>query len=54
MVGWSVAVGRFFQALFWAMMQVAGQMALIVIAAVAILFLAWRLMRGRWPWRRRR
>ena len=52
MVGLSVAVGRFFEALFWAMMQAAGQIALGALAGLLTLILVWRLVRGRWPWRR--
>jgi hypothetical protein len=54
MVGWSVAVGRFFEALFWAMMQAAGQIALSAVAGLLTLVLIWRLVRRRWPWARRR
>ncbi|WP_168371749.1 hypothetical protein [Sphingomonas sp. Leaf357] len=54
MVGLSVAVGRFFEALFWAMMQAAGQIGAIVLAALFVLAVAVRLVLGRWPWRRRR
>lgn len=54
MVGLSVAVGRFFEALFWAMMQAAGQIAIGAVAGLATLVVAWRAMRGRWPWKRRR
>lgn len=54
MVGLSVAVGRFFEALFWGMMQAAGQIALGAAAALLVLTLLWRVARGRWPWARRR
>ncbi|MFC3579606.1 hypothetical protein [Sphingomonas hylomeconis] len=53
MVALSVAVGRFFEALFWAMMQAAGQIALGAGAGLLVLIVAWRLMRGHWPWRKR-
>lgn len=53
MVGWSVAVGRFFEALFWAMLQAAGQIALGAVVGLAVLILGWRLALGRWPWVRR-
>ena len=53
MVGWSVAVGRFFEALFWAIMHATGQIALGAGAGLLVLFALWRLARGHWPWRRR-
>ena len=53
MVGLSVAVGRFFEALFWAMMQAAGQIGAIVRAGLFVLAVVVRLVLGRWPWRRR-
>ncbi|MEG3123739.1 hypothetical protein [Sphingomonas sp. GB1N7] len=53
MVGLSVAVGRFFEALFWAMMQAAGQIGAIVLAGLFVLAVVVRLVLGRWPWRRR-
>ncbi len=54
MVGLSVAVGRFFEALFWGMMQAAGQIALGAAAGLLALTLLWRLLRGRWPWVKKR
>jgi len=54
MVGLSVAVGRFFEALFWAMLQAAGQIGAIVLGGVLILAVALRLVLRRWPWQRRR
>ena len=54
MVGLSVAVGRFFEALFWAMMQAAGQIALGTGAGLIVLVLVWRVARGHWPWLRRK
>ena len=53
MVSLSVAVGRFFEALFWAMMQAAGQIALGAGAGLIVLIAVWRLMRGHWPWSKR-
>jgi hypothetical protein len=53
-VGLSVAVGRFFEALFWAMLQAAGQIGAIVLGAVLLLAVLWRLVARRWPWQRRR
>lgn len=50
MVGLSVAVGRFFEALFWGMMQAAGQIALGAAAGLLVLAVLWRVARGRWPW----
>jgi hypothetical protein len=54
MVGLSVAVGRFFEALFWAMLQAAGQIGAIVLGGVLVVAVTVRLVLGRWPWRRRR
>ncbi|QQV76432.1 hypothetical protein H5J25_13275 [Sphingomonas aliaeris] len=54
MVGLSVAVGRFFEALFWAMLQAAGQIGAIVFGGLLLVAVAVRLVLGRWPWRRRR
>ncbi|MDQ2762319.1 MAG: hypothetical protein M3Y22_02135 [Pseudomonadota bacterium] len=53
MVGLSVAVGRFFEALFWAMMQAAGQIGAIVLGGLFVTTMVVRLVLGRWPWRRR-
>ncbi len=54
MVGLSVAVGRFFEALFWAMLQAAGQIGAIVLAGLLVVAVVWRLILRRWPWQRRR
>ena len=54
MVGLSVAVGRFFEALFWAMMQAAGQIGAIVLGVLLVLAVMLRLVLRRWPWERRR
>jgi len=53
-VSLSVAVGRFFEALFWAMLQAAGQIALGAGAGLVVLVALWRLMRGHWPWSNRK
>ena len=37
MIGLSVAVGRFVEALFWAIMRVAGAVTVAAIAAVVVL-----------------
>ncbi|MEN2787179.1 hypothetical protein ACFOKI_04600 [Sphingomonas qilianensis] len=47
-------MGRFFEALFWAMLQAAGQIALGAGAGLVALFVLWRLARGYWPWRKRK
>jgi hypothetical protein len=51
LIGLSVAIGRFIEALFWAIARVAGTVSLIAIAAAAVLGGAWLL--GRRLWRRR-
>jgi hypothetical protein len=52
MVGLSVALGRFFEALFWAILKVAGSVAGAGIGALLVLLSVW--MMARWAWRRRR
>ena len=51
MIGLSVAVGRFVEALFWAIFRAAGNVALVVVAgAVALATVA---VVARRHWRRR-
>jgi uncharacterized membrane protein YhaH (DUF805 family) len=51
MIGLSVAVGRFIEALFWAILRVAGTItaavfaAALVLAVIAILVRRWRRKR---------
>ena len=52
MIGLSVAVGRFVEALFWAILRVAGTVAAAVFAAALLLLVASILLR-RW-WRKAR
>jgi hypothetical protein len=51
MIGLSVAVGRFVEALFWAIFRVAGVVAGIVLLGTAAVIVGWIVLR-RW-WRRR-
>lgn len=51
MIGLSVAIGRFVEALFYAILRVAGVVALGVFTVAIALLLAWIV--GRWAWRRR-
>jgi len=51
MVGLSVALGRFFEALFWAILQVAGSLAGALGGGLLLLLGGW--MAARWAWRRR-
>jgi hypothetical protein len=52
MIGLSVAVGRFVEALFWAIARVAGVISIAAIAGAAVLGGLWLL--GRAIWKRRR
>ncbi|WP_343526430.1 hypothetical protein [Sphingomonas sp.] len=47
MIGLSVAVGRFVEALFWAILRVAGMIGGVVLAAALGLALLWWLIRRR-------
>jgi len=47
MIGLSVAVGRFVEALFWAILRVAGMVGGAVLAVALALALAWWLIRRR-------
>ncbi|WP_419808908.1 hypothetical protein [Sphingomonas sp.] len=51
MVGLSVAIGRFIEALFWAILRVAGTVATAVFAGALVLVVAAVLIRR---WRRKR
>lgn len=52
MIGLSVAVGRFVEALFWAIARVAGVISLAAIAGAAVLSGVWLLARAVWKRRR--
>jgi hypothetical protein len=45
LIGLSVAVGRFVEALFWAIMRVAGAVTVAVIAAALGLIMVWIVVR---------
>lgn len=51
MVGLSVAVGRFIEALFWAILRVAGGVAAVAVLTMLALTAAWVV--GRRLWRAR-
>lgn len=48
MIGLSVAVGRFVEALFWGIFRVAGAVAGVLICAVVALALLWIVARKVW------
>jgi putative intracellular protease/amidase len=52
MIGLSVAVGRFVEALFWAILRAAGGVTVAVLAG-ALVLAATGLLTRRW-WRKRR
>ncbi|MEA1084619.1 hypothetical protein SFC76_10130 [Sphingomonas sp. CD22] len=54
MIGLSVAVGRFVEALFWAILRVAGVVTMAVVAVAAAALLAWIVARKLWARQRRR
>jgi len=54
MIGLSVAVGRFVEALFWAILRVAGVVAVAVVAVAAAALLAWIVARKLWARQKRR
>ncbi len=54
MIGLSVAVGRFVEALFWAILRVAGVVTMGVIAVAAAALLAWIVARKLWARQKRR
>jgi hypothetical protein len=47
MIGLSVAVGRFVEALFWAILRVAGMIGGVVLVAMLALAFLWWLIRRR-------
>ena len=51
MIGLSVAIGRFIEALFWAILRVAGGVAAMAVVGALGLACAWML--GRKLWRMR-
>ena len=54
MIGLSVAVGRFVEALFWAILRVAGVITVAVVAVAAAAVLAWIVARKLWARQQRR
>lgn len=48
MIGLSVAIGRFVEALFWAILRVAGGVAAIAVVGALGLAAAWLLARKLW------
>ncbi|WP_210356701.1 MULTISPECIES: hypothetical protein [Sphingomonas] len=54
MIGLSVAVGRFVEALFWAILRVAGVVSVAVVAVAAAALLAFILARKLWARQARR
>jgi hypothetical protein len=48
MIGLSVAIGRFVEALFWAILKVAGGVAAVVVVGALGLLGAWLLGRKLW------
>lgn len=53
MIGLSVAVGRFVEALFWGIFRVAGAVAGALILGIVILVLAYVVARKFWARRKR-
>ena len=54
MIGLSVAVGRFVEALFWAILKVAGVVTVAVVAVAVAALVAWIVLRKLWARDRRR
>ena len=54
MIGLSVAIGRFVEALFWAILKVAGAVTVAAIGVAVAAILAWIVMRKMWARQRRR
>jgi fumarate reductase subunit D len=52
MIGLSVAVGRFVEALFWGIFRVAGAVAGALILGVVVLTVAWLVARKIWARRK--
>jgi len=48
MIGLSVAVGRFVEALFWGIFRVAGAVAGMLILGVAVAVVVWVVARKLW------
>ena len=48
MIGLSVAVGRFVEALFWGIFRVAGAVAGMLILGVAVAIVVWVVARKLW------
>ncbi len=48
MIGLSVAVGRFVEALFWGIFRVAGAVAGMLILGVAVAIIVWVVARKLW------
>ena len=53
MIGLSVAVGRFVEALFWGIFRVAGAVAGVLILGVVAAVVAWVVARKMWMRRKR-
>ena len=53
MIGLSVALGRFVEALFWAILRVAGNVAAVVFAGALVVIVAAVLAHRAWRKRRR-
>ncbi|WP_156348141.1 hypothetical protein [Sphingomonas sp. Leaf34] len=53
MIGLSVAVGRFVEALFWGIFRVAGAVAGVLILGVVVAVVAWVVARKMWARRKR-
>ncbi len=54
MISLSVAIGRFIEALFWAIARVAGVVGIAAIAGAAVLGGLWLLGRALWRRQKRR
>ncbi|WP_176473113.1 hypothetical protein [Sphingomonas lenta] len=52
MVGLSVAIGRFVEALFWAILRVAGGIAAVAVLSALGLAATWMIARKLWRSRR--
>jgi hypothetical protein len=52
MIGLSVAVGRFVEALFWGIFRVAGAVAGVLILCVIVAVVVWVVVRRVWSRRR--
>lgn len=54
MIGLSVAVGRFVEALFWAILKVAGVVTVAVVAVAVAALVGWIVLRKLWARDRQR